>query len=50
MNGKYSLNRPMLLVAKPNPTVKVQRFVGYVMGECQDTVKEMGFIPVRARR
>jgi phosphate transport system substrate-binding protein len=47
-NGKYSLNRPMLIVAKPNPSRKVQLFMDYVLGECQGTVKEMGFVPVRA--
>lgn len=48
VNGSYSLNRPMLLVAKPGPARKVQLFMGYVLGECQATVKEMGFVPVRA--
>jgi phosphate transport system substrate-binding protein len=50
INGKYTLNRPMLLVAKPNAPAKVQRFVEYVLGDCQATVKEMGFVPVRAVR
>jgi phosphate transport system substrate-binding protein len=47
-SGKYSLNRPMLIVAKPNPARKVQLFMDFVLGECQGTVKEMGFVPVRA--
>ena len=47
VNGKYSLNRPMLLVAKANPHRKVQLFTNYVLGDCQDTVKDMGFVPVR---
>jgi phosphate transport system substrate-binding protein len=50
VNGKYTLNRPMLLVAKPNAPTKVQRFVDYVLGDCQSTVKELGFVPVRAAR
>jgi len=48
VNGSYSLNRPMLVVAKPNPPRKVQLFMDYVLGDCQETVKEMGFVPVRA--
>lgn len=48
INGSYSLNRPMLIVAKPNPSRKAQLFMDYVMGDCQNTVKEMGFVPVRA--
>lgn len=48
VNGKYSLNRPMLLVAKPNPSRKVQLFMNHVLGDCQSTVKDMGFVPVRA--
>jgi phosphate transport system substrate-binding protein len=48
VNGKYGLNRPMLVVAKPNPPRKAQLFMDYVMGDCQATVKEMGFVPVRA--
>ena len=50
VNGKYGLNRPMLVVAKPNPSRKAQLFMDYVMGDCQATVKEMGFVPVRAVR
>jgi phosphate transport system substrate-binding protein len=50
LNGSYSLNRPMLIVAKPNPSRKVQLFMDYVLGDCQGTVKEMGFVPVRAVR
>jgi phosphate transport system substrate-binding protein len=50
VNGKYALNRPMLIVAKPNPPLKVQRFMEHVLGDCQSTVKEMGFVPVRAPR
>jgi len=48
VNGSYSLNRPMLIVAKPNPSRKVQLFMDYVLGDCQATVKEMGFVPVRS--
>jgi len=48
VNGSYSLNRPMLIVAKPNPSRKVQLFMDYVLGDCQGTVMEMGFVPVRA--
>jgi len=48
VNGSYSLNRPMLIVAKPNPSRKAQLFMDYVLGDCQGTVKEMGFVPVRA--
>lgn len=48
VNGSYSLNRPMLLVAKPSPARKAQLFIDFVMGDCQATVKEMGFVPVRA--
>jgi len=47
VNGKYSLNRPMLIVSKPNPPRRVQLFMDYVMGDCQATVKDMGFVPVR---
>ena len=50
VNGKYALNRPMLIVAKPNPPRKVQAFLDYVLGECQSTVREMGFVPVRAAK
>ena len=42
VNGKYALNRPMLIVAKPNPPRKVQLFMDYVLGDCQATVKEHG--------
>ena len=38
----------MLIVAKPNPSRKVQLFMDYVLGDCQATVKEMGFVPVRS--
>lgn len=48
INGKYPLNRPMLMVAKPGASRKAQLFMEYVMGECQNTVKAMGFVPVRA--
>jgi phosphate transport system substrate-binding protein len=48
VNGKYGLNRPMLVVARPNPSRKAQLFMDYVLAECQTTVKEMGFVPVRA--
>jgi phosphate transport system substrate-binding protein len=48
INGRYSLNRPMLLIAKAEPGRKVQLFMDFVQGECQSTVKEMGFVPVRA--
>src|SRR5262245_331065 len=47
VNGSYTLNRPMLIVAKPNPPKNVQLFIDYVLGDCQATVKEMGFVPVR---
>jgi phosphate transport system substrate-binding protein len=50
VNAKYALNRPMLLVAKPNAPRKVHRFVEYVLGDCQNTVTEMGFVAVRATR
>jgi len=50
VNGKYSLNRPMLLVAKPNAPRKVQLFMDYVLGDCQGTVRDLGFVPVRAVR
>jgi phosphate transport system substrate-binding protein len=50
VNGKYTLNRPMLLVVKPNTPRKAQVFVDYILGECQATVKEMGFVPVRVTR
>ena len=48
VNGKYGLNRPMLVVARPNPSRKAQLFMDYVLADCQTTVKEMGFVPVRA--
>jgi len=50
VNGKYSLNRPMLVVARPSPSRKAQLFMEYVMDDCQATVKEMGFVPVRATK
>lgn len=50
VNGKYALNRPMLIVAKPTPPRKVQLFMDYVLGDCQSTVKDMGFVPVRGTR
>ena len=40
----------MLIVAKPNASRKAQLFMDYVLGDCQGTVKEMGFVPVRAAR
>jgi len=48
--GKYSLNRSMLLVAKADAPRKVHVFLDYVLGDCQTTVKDMGFVPVRAAR
>ena len=48
VNGKYSLNRPMLVVTKPNPPRRIQVFLDYVLGDCQASVKDMGFVPVRA--
>ncbi|HKA44316.1 MAG TPA: substrate-binding domain-containing protein [Burkholderiales bacterium] len=50
VNGKYSLNRPMLIVARPSPPRRAQLFIDYVLGDCQATVKEMGFVPVRAAK
>ena len=50
VNGKYALNRPMLLVTKPNAPRKVQAFMDFVLGDCQATVREMGFVSVRAGR
>lgn len=50
VNGKYTLNRPMLLVAKQNAPRKVQVFIDYLLADCQATVREMGFVPVRATR
>jgi phosphate transport system substrate-binding protein len=47
-NDKYTLNRPMQVVAKANPTRKVQAFIDYVLGDCQQVVKDHGFVPVRA--
>lgn len=47
MNGTYTLNRPMLIVARPNPSRKAQLFMDYVLADCQKTVKEMGFVPAR---
>jgi phosphate transport system substrate-binding protein len=49
VNGKYTLTRPMMLVARANAPRKVQLFMDYVLGDCQSTVKEMGFIAVRTR-
>ena len=40
----------MLLVAKPNAPRKVQLFMDYVLGDCQGTVRDLGFVPVRAAR
>ncbi len=47
LNNKYTLNRPMQIVAKPNPPRKVQAFMDYVLGDCQQVVKDHGFVPVR---
>lgn len=46
VSGKYTLSRPLLLVAKANPARPVQLFLDYVLGDCQATVKELGFVPV----
>lgn len=47
INDKYTLNRPMQLVAKASPPRKVQAFMDYVLGDCQQVVKDHGFVPVR---
>jgi phosphate transport system substrate-binding protein len=46
VSGAYSLSRPLVLVAKASPSRQVQLFLDYVLGECQATVKELGFVPV----
>src|ERR1035437_1714424 len=48
VNNKYVLNRPLQLVAKANPSRKVQLFIDYVLGDCQQVVSDQGFVPVRA--
>ena len=48
INNKYVLNRPLTLVAKANPSRKVQAFMDYALGDCQQVVKDQGFVPVRA--
>jgi phosphate transport system substrate-binding protein len=48
VNNKYVLNRPLQLVAKANPSRKVQLFIDYVLGDCQQVVRDQGFVPVRA--
>ena len=50
INNKYVLNRPMQVVAKANPTRKVQVFIDYVLQDCQQVVKDQGFVPVSALR
>jgi phosphate transport system substrate-binding protein len=45
-SGKYELSRSLLLVAKANPVPRAQAFISFVLGPCQTTVKELGFIPV----
>ena len=50
VSGAYTLNRPLILVAKANPSRQVQLFLDYVLGECQSVVKELGFVPVAAAK
>ncbi len=47
VNNSYVLNRPMQLIAKSDAPRKIQVFMDYVMGDCQQVVKDMGFVPVR---
>lgn len=44
--GSYKLNRPLLLVAKADAKKPALAFIDFVLGECQATVAEMGFVPV----
>jgi phosphate transport system substrate-binding protein len=46
--GTYTLSRPLIIVARANPSRQVQLFLDFVLGECQATVKELGFVPVVA--
>ena len=47
VSNKYLLSRPLLIVAKANPSRRSQLFIDYVVhGECQATVDELGFVPV----
>jgi phosphate transport system substrate-binding protein len=48
VNNKYALNRPLTVISKANPSRKVQAFVDYVLGDCQQVVKDQGFVPVRS--
>jgi len=50
INNKYLLNRPMQVIAKANPASKVQLFIDYVLQDCQQVVKDQGFVPVNAVR
>lgn len=50
-SGAYSLSRPLMIVAKPNPSPKVRVFLDYVMSsDCQSVVKDQGFVPVGAAK
>jgi phosphate transport system substrate-binding protein len=46
VGGSYKLNRPLLLVAKADAKKPVLAFIDFVLGDCQATVAEMGFVPV----
>lgn len=48
--GRYGLSRSLLIIARPDPSPRVQAFMNYVLGPCQSTVKELGFIPVGPAR
>lgn len=49
-SGRYTLNRPLLIVAKSDARKPALSFIDYVLGECQATVADMGFVPVAPPR
>ncbi len=49
LSGRYALNRPLLLVTRADASPRVQAFITYALGECQQVVKELGFIPIDAK-
>lgn len=50
VSGKYSLSRPLLIISKQNPSRQTKLFMDYVLDDCQSTVGEMGFVPVKKRK
>ena len=46
INGSYSFTRPLFMVTKGSPDVRVKHFIDYVLGEGQAVVKASHYVPV----